>query len=168
MKEIRTVNRIEDEFLDTLESFDTAMLATRQADGTLHARPMAVARAQKNGDLWFVTSVGSGKIEEVLQDSAVVATLQSPRRFLSISGRAEVVGDESLVETLWRDEWKSWFPLGRDDPQLVLIHLRAREVEYWDETRTRGVRYAFEKARAAIRGRPFRRMDAEHHGKLHL
>jgi general stress protein 26 len=159
---------MENEFLHILERFDTAMLATRQPDGTLHARPMAVARAQNNGDLWFVSDIGSGKVEEVLRDSGVVATFQSPGRFLSISGTAEVVGDEALIEAIWREDWKTWFPLGRDDPGLVLIHVRAREAEYWDETRTRGVRYAFEKARAALRGRPFERADAEHHGKLEL
>ena len=147
---------------DVLEHFDTAMLCTRQPDGTLRARPMAVAEAQRNGDLWFVTSVETGKIDEVLNDSGVVAAFQSKTRYLSISGRAEIVGDETLIARLWQEAWREWFPQGKDDPRLVLIHVRATEAEYWDRSGAKGLRHVFDAAKAALKGERADGRDEEH------
>ncbi len=148
--------------LTLLEHFETGMLCTRQGDGTLRARPMVVARVQHNGDVWFLTAIGTGKVEEVLKDPGVVVTFQSRTRFVSLSGRAEVVGDEQLVESLWRDDLEAFFPQGRNDPRLVLIHVRATEAEYWDERGARGMRHAFDAAKAALTGNHAVTNDEEH------
>jgi general stress protein 26 len=152
-------------FLDLMERFETGMFCTRQASGSLRARPMAVARVEENGDVWFVTAIGSGKVEEVLNDSAVVVTFQSRSRYVSLSGRAELIGDPTRLDELWRDEWREFFPEGRDDPRLALLHVRAVEAEYWDSS-ARGVRHALEAAKAALQGK--RRENAEDHGHLLL
>lgn len=152
-------------FLEILGRFETGMLCTRQPDGTLRARPMGVADVQENGDVWFVTGLGSGKVEEVLNEPGVVVTFQSKRRYLSLSGRAEIVGDDARIEEVWRPEWKAWFPEGKDDPQLVLLHVRATEVEYWDESAIGGMRYVFEAAKAALTGT---RAEGEEHGHVML
>lgn len=151
--------------LDLLDRFDTGMLCTRQRDGRLRSRPMAVAKVDESGDLWFVTGVGSGKVEEVLNEPDVLVTFQSRTRYISLSGRAELVGDPQRLEELWRDEWEAFFPGGRDDPRIALLHVRAQEAEYWDAS-PRGVRHAFEAAKAALRGQ--RIDDAEEHGHLVL
>lgn len=156
------MNDIKRSFLDMLERFDAGMLCTRQPDGTLRARPMAIAEAQENGDVWFVTSLGSAKVEEVLHESGVVVTFQSKSRWLSISGRAEIVGDDALIERLWRPEWKAWFPKGKDDPELALLHVSATEAEYWDDSGARGVRHAFEAAKAALQGKHANASEEEH------
>ena len=155
------------EFVELLQSFDTAMLATRQPDGAMRSRPMAIARAQSNGDLWFVTAI-DGKVEEVINDPDVLATFQSRDRYLSVTGQAEVVGDQGLIDAVWRERWRTWFPAGQRDPRLVLIHLRAKEAEYWDDSATHGVRWAFERAKAALEGRTLTPQEAEHHGHVYL
>ena len=45
-----------------LEEFRTGMLITRTLEGTLHARPMAVAKLEENDDLFFATNIESGKV----------------------------------------------------------------------------------------------------------
>ena len=155
-------------FLEVLEHFDTGMLCTRNPDGTLHARPMALAEVQDNGDLWFVTSVGTGKVEEVLKDSNVLVTCQGKTRYLSVSGVAELVGDEQMIDRLWREPWRAWFPEGKDDPRLVILHVRATAAEYWDESGTRGMRYAYEAAKAMFRGKRLHPGDGELHGRVAL
>jgi general stress protein 26 len=154
--------------LEMLERFETGMLCTNQPDGTLRARPMAVAEVQDNGDVLFVAGLGSAKIEEVLKDPGVVVTFQSRSRYHSLSGRAEFVADEAAVERVWRPEWKAWFPEGKDDPRLVLLHVRATEAEYWDESGMRGVRFAFEAAKAALKGKRAHPSDVEEHGHVTL
>ncbi|MCZ7684657.1 MAG: pyridoxamine 5'-phosphate oxidase family protein [Sandaracinaceae bacterium] len=151
-----------------LDRFDTGMLCTRQPDGTMRARPMALAQVEESGDLWFVTGVGSGKVEEVLNDPHVVVTFQGRKQFASISGRAEIVGDEERIEALWRDEWGEWFPQGKDDPRLALLHVRATEAEWWDESVARGAKHALDAAKAALSGKQRRGDEEREHGHLML
>jgi general stress protein 26 len=152
-------------FLELVERFDTGMLCTRQPNGALRARPMAVARIEENGDLWFVTAIGSGKVEEVFNEPSVLVTFQGRSRYVSLSGKAELVGDPQRLDELWREEWREFFPEGRDDPRLALLHVRAAEAEYWDSS-ARGVRHAFEAAKAALQGK--RRESPEEHGHVVL
>ena len=155
-------------FLEVLQHFDTGMLCTRNHDGTLRARPMAIAEIGDNGDVWFVTGIDTGKVEEILKHSSVLVTCQSKTRFLSLSGEAELARDPALIEKLWREPWRAWFPQGKDDPRLVVLHVRATNAEYWDESGTRGMRYAYHAAKAIFRGKRPRVGDGEVHGRVSL
>lgn len=147
-------------FHEVLKHFDTAMLVTRSSDGVLRARPMAIARAEQGGDLWFFTSVDSAKVGELLGDAHCAAVMQGSSRYLSLSGRAELVRDRGRIDELWRRAYEAWFEHGKDDPSLALIHFIAQEGEFWDASGTKGLRYALEVARALWRG------GAVHTGKL--
>jgi general stress protein 26 len=139
-------------FREVLEHFDNAMLVTRSSDGFLRARPMAIARSEGDGDLWFFTSIESGKVDEILSDPRCAAVMQGSLRYLSLSGRAELVRDRKKIDDLWQPTYSVWFKNGKDDPNLVLIHFLAEEGEYWDSTGIKGLRYMFEVAKALVRG----------------
>ena len=47
---------------------------------------------------------------------------------------------------------KVYFPEGKDDPNLCLAVLHPEEVEYWDMTGPKGIRYLFEAAKALLSG----------------
>jgi len=49
-----------------------------------------------------------------------------------VAGRAQVVDDRAKVEELWSPAMQVFFPGGKDDPQLRLIHVRAESAEYWN------------------------------------
>ncbi|MBX3197710.1 MAG: pyridoxamine 5'-phosphate oxidase family protein [Labilithrix sp.] len=135
---------------ELLESFDTAMLITRHGDRD-HARPMAVAAIEGANTLWFATAQAAPKSEEIRRDGRVSATFQSSRRFVALSGTAELVEDRAKIHELWKPTWRVWFPEGKDDPKLVLIRVTVTDAEFWDNTGARGLRYAFEAARALLK-----------------
>jgi general stress protein 26 len=139
-------------FRDVLEHFDNAMLVTRSNDGKLRGRPMAIARSEGDGTLWFFTSIESGKVDEILADPHCTAVMQGPLRYLSLSGRAELVRDRKRIDDLWQRSYEAWFKQGKDDPYLALIHFVAEEAEYWDSSGIKGLRYVFEVAKALARG----------------
>jgi general stress protein 26 len=139
-------------FRDVLEHFDNAMLVTRSNDGLMRGRPMAIARSEGDGTLWFFTSIESGKVDEILGEPRCAAVMQGPLRYLSLSGRAELVRDRKKIDDLWQRQYEAWFKNGKDDPYLALIHFVAEEGEYWDNSGTNGLRYAFEVAKALARG----------------
>jgi general stress protein 26 len=147
---------------ELIKEFHSAMLVTRTPVGDLRARPLAIAEAQEDGLLYFATAIDSGKVHEVEGDPHVCVTLQDKRRFVSISGHARIVRDRALIEELYKEDWKVWFPKGKDDPSLSLLVVDATAAEYWDNAGAKGLGYLFEAAAAYVKGtRPSSDNDAQ-------
>ncbi len=152
---------------DLIEDFDTAMLVTRAADGHLHARPMAVAELHADADVYFVTGVDSPKVAEIYADADVLVTFQSARQYAALYGRVNVVQDRTLIDKLWKEPWKVWFPRGKSDPSIALLRFDAERGEFWDNSGLQGLRYVFEAAKAYVRGdRP--PVDSDQHAQVRL
>ena len=152
---------------ELLEGFDTAMLVTRAADGHLHARPMAVAELRADADAYFVTSIETPKVAEIRADADVLLTFQSQSQYAAVYGRVNVVRDRELIDRLWKEAWKVWFPRGKSDPSIALLRFDAEHGEFWNNAGMQGVRYAFEAAKAYVRGeRPG--TSREQHGRTDL
>lgn len=142
----------EKKLIDLIQSFDNAMLVTRSDDGSLHARPMVVAEATDDGNLWFVTDRSSGKIADLMLDQDVAVTMQSSSVFATLSGECRVVDDRAKLKDLWREAWKVWFPEGKDDPSITLLKVVPDQGEYWDNSGATGVRYLIKAGRAYLQG----------------
>jgi general stress protein 26 len=134
--------------LGLLRKFDTAMLITHAADGQWHGRPMAIAGIEDSGEMYFSTSLASPKVKELAADAEVMVTLQSSGRFATIQGVTEIVRDRAVIDRLWSEAWRVWFPGGKADPTLCLIRLHPRHAEYWDRAGLKGLAFAFEAAKA--------------------
>lgn len=138
---------------DLASSFRNAMLVTRGLDGSLHARPMAVAELEPDADAYFSTSLESPKIAEIEANPEVLVTFQSRAEFATIQGRATVVRDPAQIDRLWSEDWRVWFPKGKDDPNLCLLKISADRGEYWDTSGLEGLKFAFESVKARLAGR---------------
>ena len=154
---------------ELLDEFGVAMLVTRTTDGSLRARPMALADAEPNGTLWFATDRHSGKVDELEQDTHVAVTMQSKLKFVSLSGTAATVDDRAKLSQLWKTELKVWFTGGKDDPNIVLLRVDGTAGEYWDNSGVSGVKYLIEAGKALLTGeRPNVENDPKVHGKVKL
>ena len=111
-----------------------AMLTTTRPDGRLVSRPLGTQEVEFDGDLWFATGADSAKVAEIRANPFVNVSYASTsaNTFVSVSGRAEVLDDRAKVEQIWSPAMKLFFPGGRDDPNLRLIHVHAETAEYWD------------------------------------
>lgn len=152
---------------ELLKDFDTAMLVTRSADGNMHARPMAVAELEPNADAYFVTSIESPKVAEIEADPRVTLTFQGPNRFAAVAGRASVVRDRELLDRLWKEAWKVWFPKGKEDPDVSLLKFDAEHGELWDNAGAKGIKFAFEAAKAYAKGERVQ-TDGDRHQSVDL
>jgi general stress protein 26 len=146
---------------ELLTSFDNAMLITHSGEQT-HARPMAVAEVEGTNIVWFVTGNHSPKAEEIRDDSRASATFQSSDKFVALSGIAQLSSDKAKIEQLWKPSWKAWFPNGKDDPNIALIRLNVTDAEFWDNAGTKGIRYAFEAAKAVLTGTTPQQVEGQH------
>ena len=137
---------------DLIKDFSTAMLVTGSGR-ELHGRPMAVAEFKPGSDAYFATSDRSPKIAEIKNDDHVLLTFQSRNEFVSVAGTATIVKDQALIERLWSDAWKVWFPGGKSDPTLCILKVAPTSAEYWDNSGAEGLKYLFEGAKALVQGK---------------
>lgn len=149
---------------ELIADFSMAMFVTEAPNGQLRSRPMAVADADADGTLWFLTQRSSPKVDEIAQDSQVNIAMQSSTKYVSLSGRAMTVNDRAKIESLWNESWKTWFPRGKDDPNLVLVKVVGEMAEYWDNSGSSGLKYLIEAGRAYLSGTT---PDVENDPKIH-
>lgn len=142
----------QENLIDLIQDFDNAMLVTKADDGGLDARPMAVAQATDEGELWFVSDRNSGKIADLMLDRDVAVTMQSSRKFVTLSGECRVVDDRAKTEALWNEAWKVWFPGGKTDPSIVLLKIEPQRGEYWDNSGVAGLKYLIKAGKAYLQG----------------
>lgn len=120
---------------ELIKDIRVAMLTTLDSDH-LRARPMATQRSEFDGTLWFMTSTRTHKIEEIRADNRVNVSYSEPddNKYVSVSGRAEVVTDRAKIEEFWNPAYKAWFPEGLDDPTICLMKVDVEQAEYWDSS----------------------------------
>lgn len=154
---------------DLLKDFDTAMMLTRDPGGGLgHARPMAVGAHDDDGTLYFATDIHSAKIAEIEADSRIQLIFQGKLKFVSLLGTARVSTERAVIDRVWSEFAKTWFPKGKDDPALCAVIVEPREGEFWDQGGLKSVRYAFQQAKAYVTGTRATTGDEEQHGKAHF
>jgi general stress protein 26 len=154
---------------DLMDRFDTAMLVTRTLEGRLRSRPLAIADRRDDGALYFSTAIESGKVHELEHDSNVNIVMQDGRRYVSITGDAHVLRDRTLIEELWSESWRIWFPGGKDDPHLAIVVVEPIDASYWDASGKEAVRYLFEMAKGYVTGtRPGSDQDERHTGHVKM
>jgi len=118
-----------------LEDIDIAMLTTVGRDGYLVSRPLSTQRSTYDGRrVWFFTEADSPKIAEIRRHPKVNLAYASKEKntYVSLAGVASVNRDRALIEQFWSDAMKAFFPRGKNDPNLVLLEVEPRTVEYWD------------------------------------
>jgi general stress protein 26 len=156
----------ENNLYDVVKDFDEAMLVTHSTRG-IHARPMAIARLDESMMAYLLTDMNSIKVEEIRANPQALLTFQSARKFATVSGELTVDDDRALIETLWKEIWKVWFPIGKSDPNIALLKFTPSEGEFWDNAGIQGLKYVYAAAKAYVAGeRP--KPDAEQHSKVNM
>jgi len=162
-------NEAKQKIHDILGEFDDAMLVTHDPKGYAHARPMRIAACNEDrlDDVWFVTGVDSGKIDEIRREPRVAVTMADGSHYLSLTGHARVVRDAAKIKELWKDSWSIWFPDGPSSEDIALIQVRPIFGEYWDQSLPQGLSFAVEAAKAWMKDEKIDIPDGpEHHGRV--
>lgn len=153
-----------------LERFRMGMLVThgRAQGGALHSRPMAVSDLDDALDVWFVTDKASGKAFEIEANQDVQVLFQDKSVFVAMTGAARIVEDRAKIDELWNPHYEAWFPQGKDDPNLVLIHVETRDAEYWDQSGGKRIAYFAQVVKALATGKRPRTENGDQHGKARV
>jgi general stress protein 26 len=150
------------ELYELIDGIEIAMLTTRSPDGSLVSRPMQTQARRAGTDLWFMTTTESGKLEELRFDPHVNLGYykDGSREYVSVSGRARVHQDRTLIHQLYKPDWKAWLGDeggdrngGPDDPRIALIEVQADSAAYLKSNEPRLISL-FKVAKAIATGTP--------------
>jgi general stress protein 26 len=128
-----------EKFYELVEDIEIAMMATRRVDGHIRSRAMANQKRVEGADLWFVTTEGSDKLDDLEHDPHVNLSYykDSSKEWISVSGIATISQDRSKIRELYAPDWKMWFPDEGDarhgtaeDPRMVLIGVEMHAAEF--------------------------------------
>jgi len=127
-------------------------------------RPMAVQKADDEGNLWFLSSNDSHSYDELQNDPFVQLLFQgSPHSdFITISGTAKMSKDKQKIKELWEPIMKTWFTEGENDPRIAVIKVEPSEAYYWDNKHGNAIAF-LKMAAGAIIGKT---LDDSIEGKL--
>jgi general stress protein 26 len=124
---------------EVIDELETAMLTTRRSDGHLVSRAMANQKYAPGADLWFVTTEGTPKLDELTSDPHINLAYYKDRtrEWVSVAGLAKVSRDREIIRQLYATDWKAWFPNEGDprhgtpeDPRMVLIGVDVHSAVY--------------------------------------
>lgn len=138
---------------ELIKDIDFTMMTTVDEDGTLRSRPMSTQKEPFNGELWFFTETSAPKVDEIQREHEVNLAYADPnnQRYVSISGRAQLVIDDAKKRQLWEPTHKIYFPNGPEDANVALLRVTVSKAEYW-EAGSNKVGRMFDFARAMITG----------------
>ena len=152
---------------ELVKDFDVAMLVTYTAEG-MHARPMAISCLDDGIEAYLVTHINSIKVDEINANAKGMLTFQNAKQFASVRGDIAVMQARHLIEKMWKDVWKVWFPLGKSDSNIALLKFTADEGEYWDNAGLQGLKYIYKAAKAYVTGVAPQSAGNAQHAKVRL
>jgi general stress protein 26 len=136
-----------------IEEIRICLLTTFSAKDEFSSRPMATAKVEEDGSIWFFTNEYSPKSTEISKENKVTLGYSSPsdNTYITINGKAELVDDQLRKEAYFSAPVKAWFPDGVNDPRLILLKVTPESAEYWDGSSSKIV-IAFEMLKAIVTG----------------
>ena len=123
-----------------MRDIDFTMLSTRAEGGEIAARPMSNnGDVEYDGDSWFFAMEDTTTVKDIERDPKVGLSLQgsksllgAPGIFIAIEAQAEIVRDKATFREHWVKDLERWFEQGIDTPGIVLLHVRASRIAWWD------------------------------------
>lgn len=137
---------------DIVDKSRTVLLLTHGEDHKIVGRPMSLVRMDEDATVYLVAGAGSKKVSEIVSDPRVTIAVQNGAGIAMIDAEARVAHDRALIEELWSDSWKAWFPRGKEDPDIAILIVTPREGTYWDQDLGHGLSYLYRYVKARVTG----------------
>jgi general stress protein 26 len=120
-----------------LAKLDICMFTTRAEDGAVHGRPMSNnGEVEWDGDSWFFSFQDTDKVRQIEAEPRVQLGFidNANHVWINVEGEATVVRDDTeRKQSLWLPDLERWFEKGPEDPDVVLIKVRARHIDAWSK-----------------------------------
>lgn len=130
------------ELAKSMGKIDFAMLTTRTDGGQLATRPMSNnGEVEYDGDSFYFSWDSARTISDIAREPQVALSFQGsaglrgkPPLFVAVEGTAKIVRDKGGFAAHWSLDLERWFPGGIDTKGMVMLHVHADRIHYWDGT----------------------------------
>jgi len=128
------------ELSKAMGKIDFAMLTTRTDSGQLATRPMSNnGEVEYEGDSFYFSWDSARTVADIARDAQVslsfagkAGLLGKPPLFVAVEGTARIVRDRAAFVEHWSPDLERWFPESINTVSMVMIHVRADRIHYWD------------------------------------
>lgn len=119
---------------ELIKSESICFFCTELLKQPITTRPMSTQKVDDQGNIWFMSSIKSGKNASIVENNSVQLFYSNPSNFefLSIFGNATIHTDREKIYELWTPFAKAWFEDGKDDVDISLIKVTPQSSYYWD------------------------------------
>ncbi len=133
LEEIEAIKKVR-ELAEKIKDAQVAVLTTAGELGYPHSQPMYTHSLKDDGIIWFITSKEYHKTNEIAANAKVSVTYSVPadNLYVAIYGTATLTDNPHMIDELWSDRFRAWFPKGKTDPDITLIRIDMEHIEYWD------------------------------------
>ncbi len=116
-----------------MEDTDIAMVTTVDSSGTgrLTSRPLSTQRADRDGDVVFLTRRDSALVRDITANPQVNVAYASRKAWVSLAGTAAVVEDRGLVKELWSKGADLFMEGGPENPNNIALRVEGDTAELW-------------------------------------
>ena len=120
---------------ERMRDIDIAILSTRTENGAIAGRPMSNnGEVAYDGDSYYFTMGDTRTVADIERDPQVGLGFQGKHWFyVAVEGRARLIRDKAQFEAHWSKDLEIWFKDGIDTPGLVMIHVNAERIHWWDK-----------------------------------
>lgn len=115
---------------DLMDRISVCMLASW--DGReLTSRPMVAFVRRRNNAVYFL--IDARLHDDIKRYPKVCLAFADPtdRRFVSLSGLAEVSADRAVIRELWATPAKAWWD-SADDPNIRMLKVTPDDAQFWE------------------------------------
>jgi general stress protein 26 len=93
-------------------------------------------------------------VDQIARNQHVTLSLADPSesKYLALKGRSSASHDRAKIADLWSPIYQTWFPKGKDDPQITVLRVDVSEADYWEASSSKLVRRASYSAAASTGG----------------
>ncbi len=129
-----------EDLADAMAKIDFTMLTTKTEGGALASRPMSNnGDVRFNGDSYYFSWDSARSVRDIEADSQVELSFQGsagllgkPPIFIALAGHGRIVRDKAAFANHWNADLERWFFDGIDTEGMVMIHIHADRIHYWD------------------------------------
>jgi general stress protein 26 len=116
-----------------MRKLDICMMSTQTLRGNIASRPMSNnGDVEYDGNSYFF-SFNESRAVKALEENAHVNLSFNGKNglYISLSGKAKLVTDRAKLEKHWQDQLNQWFSEGINTKGIVMIHVKASHIKYW-------------------------------------
>ncbi|MEE4563904.1 pyridoxamine 5'-phosphate oxidase family protein [Paenibacillus polymyxa] len=118
-----------------LERSEIAMVGSVDLNGFPHTKAMFIRKSERLETVWFGTHLSTKRVSQFTQNpkASLYFFDKNSGEGLLLVGEIEVLQDMKSKESLWREGWQAYYPLGALDPNYGILKFIAQSGNYYKE-----------------------------------